>query len=68
MKVAELRKELKSRRQSVNGAKDVLVQRLLACSHLPPSNDMAIGTIANDNQLLVLLLMTTSQWIHFIME
>jgi hypothetical protein len=50
MKVAELRKELKSRRQSVNGAKDVLVQRLLACSHLPPSNDMAIGAVANDNQ------------------
>jgi hypothetical protein len=50
MKVAELRKELKIRHQSSNGVKDVLVQRLLSCMHLPPSNDMATGADTNNNQ------------------
>jgi hypothetical protein len=48
MKVAELRNELKGRNQSSNGVKNVLVQRLLSCMHLPPSNNVA--TVADNNQ------------------
>jgi hypothetical protein len=55
LKIAKLKKELKSRPQPVNGVKDVLVQRLLACCHLTPSNDVAIGTVANNNQPVELL-------------
>jgi hypothetical protein len=55
MKVTELRKELKSRHQSSNGVKDVLVQRLLLCMHLPPSNPAATGADVNNNQPVELL-------------
>ena len=50
MKVAELRDALRERRQTVSGTKEVLVQRLLSCIHLPPSNEMANISVINDNQ------------------
>jgi hypothetical protein len=50
MKVAELRSELKNRKQTVSGTKEVLVQRLISCMHLPPSTDVATGNVSNDIQ------------------
>jgi len=49
MKVAELRKELKSRHKSSNGVKDALIQRLLSCMHLPPSNNVAATVAVTTN-------------------
>jgi hypothetical protein len=50
MKVAELRSELKSCRQTICGTKEILVQRLIFCTHLPPSTNVATGNVSNDNQ------------------